>query len=99
PAVDDPMVTLDEPKSPEPDVISPSEPIATAELTPKSDPPRDTPQPQVVKSSPGFVPLVLGGVVAAGIGFGLARYVVPDGWPLPNTSPLQSQVTQQAADL
>lgn len=99
PAVDEPMVTLDEPKSQEPEVIGPTEPTTTPEPAPKFDPPRDTPQPQVVKSSPGFVPLVLGGVVAAGIGFGLARYVVPDGWPLPNTSPLQSQVTQQAADI
>ena len=30
----------------------------------------------------GVLPLVLGGVLAAVIGFGLSHYVVPDGWPI-----------------
>ncbi len=33
----------------------------------------------------GMFPLILGGVVAAGLGFALARYGVPDGWPTPET--------------
>jgi hypothetical protein len=45
-----------------------------------------------VKSGPGFVPLVLGGVIAAGIGFGLAQVV-------PSVSPLQTQLAQQAEDI
>jgi hypothetical protein len=44
------------------------------------------------------VPLVLGGVIAAGLGFALAR-VAPEGWPIPGASPLQTQLTQQAADI
>ncbi|WP_022703365.1 COG4223 family protein [Pseudorhodobacter ferrugineus] len=55
--------------------------------------------PAVIKSGPGFLPLVLGGVIAAGIGFGLARYVVPEGWPLPGKSPLQTQLTQHADEI
>lgn len=31
--------------------------------------------------------LVLGGVIAAGIGFYAARYVVPEGWPFPGVTP------------
>lgn len=65
----------------------------------ESVPPSPTAPPAVIKSGPGFVPLVLGGVVAAGIGFGLARYVVPEGWPVPNASPLQTQLTQQADEI
>ncbi|PWE28865.1 hypothetical protein DDZ14_18305 [Maritimibacter sp. 55A14] len=30
----------------------------------------------------GFFALLLGGVAAAAIGFGMARYVLPEGWPL-----------------
>ncbi|QCO55850.1 hypothetical protein EOK75_08905 [Pseudorhodobacter turbinis] len=57
------------------------------------------PPPPVVKSGPGFVPLVLGGVVAAGIGFGLAQYIKPEGWPFPGTSTMQADYEQQAKDI
>lgn len=76
-------------------------------LDKKLDQPKTPPAPEraadpasvTVKSGPGFVPLVLGGVVAAGIGFGLARYVVPEGWPTPGTSPLQVQLSEQAKEI
>jgi hypothetical protein len=35
---------------------------------------------QVVRRSNGFVPLVLGGVIAAACGFGAALVALPDGW-------------------
>lgn len=88
-------VLLNEPEpEPEPETAEPRvpeirdpEPVATATT------------PTIVKSGPGFFPLVLGGVVAAGLGFGLARYVVPEGWPVPGSTPLQTQLTQQADDI
>jgi len=46
------------------------------EATPEASP-APAPKPRSV-----FVPMLLGGVVAAGIGFGLAKYGVPDGWPI-----------------
>ncbi|MEJ2001191.1 MAG: hypothetical protein P8X77_07310, partial [Maritimibacter sp.] len=36
-----------------------------------------------------FIGFLLGGVAAAAIGFGAARYVVPDGWPFPGTTPVE----------
>ncbi len=46
--------------------------------------PQPVPQPvsqSVQRRWRGFVPVVLGGVVAAGLGYGVAQ-VVPDGWPV-----------------
>ncbi len=68
--------------------------------TPEKPMPRTSPQaPVTVRSGPGFVPLVLGGIVAAGLGFGLARYVVPEGWPVPGMSALETQLAEQAKDI
>lgn len=53
--------------------------------------PATTPAPVIVKRG-GFVPLVLGGVIAAVVGFGAARYVVPDGWPFPGVTPDEDPV-------
>ena len=39
------------------------------------------PAPVVIRKG-GFFPLLLGGVVAAAVGFGLARFGVPEGWPI-----------------
>ncbi len=86
-----------EPSAPESDL--PERAPMPEQEAPKAEPVAQSAAPTVVKSSPGFVPLVLGGVVAAGLGFALARYVVPEGWPLPGASPLQSQITGQAADI
>lgn len=38
-------------------------------------------QPTVVERRGGFVPTVLGGLVAAVLGFGLSQYLGPNGWP------------------
>lgn len=45
-----------------------------------------------------FLPLVFGGVLAAGAGFGLARFV-PNGWPLQSTAALESALTTQSERL
>lgn len=37
------------------------------------------PEDPVVEQKPGFVPLVLGGVVAAGLGFGASQFIFPEG--------------------
>lgn len=50
----------------------------------------------------GFFGVVLGGVVAAVVGFAAARYVVPEGWPFPGVTPepdpLALAVEAQAAE-
>lgn len=110
-SAEDKVITLDEPVSAEAETV---EPDVTAEDATSLDEPapeqRATPEetiapnaitaaPKVVKAGPGFVPLMLGGVVAAGLGFALARHGVPEGWPVPGASPLQAQLTQQAEEI
>ncbi|WP_435165198.1 COG4223 family protein [Falsirhodobacter sp. 1013] len=45
-----------------------------------------------------FLPLLLGGALAALLGFGLAR-VVPNGWPVQDIAPLQSELQRQAQEI
>lgn len=52
------------------DVVAPSDAVAD-------------PAPVTSSRKGGFLPLFLGGVAAAALGFGLARYAVPEGWPTP----------------
>ena len=59
-----------------------------------SEPIRATPAP--VRRAGWFGP-VLGGVIAAGAGFGLAQYV-PGGWPIQDTSALQAALTAQQVE-
>jgi len=69
-------------------------PVALAEperpAEPKSDP---VPAP-VPGRKGGWLGPILGGVIAAGAGYGLAQYV-PNGWPLQDTSALQAALTAQ----
>ncbi len=54
------------------------------------------------KSGGGFFATVLGGIVAAAIGFGMARYVLPEGWPFGgggNDAELTAALTAQDAKL
>ncbi|WP_071674483.1 COG4223 family protein [Nioella nitratireducens] len=53
-------------------------------------------EPQVVRRSPGFVPLLLGGVVAAGLGYGAAYmgYLPTNG----QSDPTEALASLQAAD-
>lgn len=68
--------------------------VATSEVAAAPEPPKATPP----KRRGGFFAPVLGGVIAAGAGYGLAQYV-PDGWPIADTSALQSTIDAQAAEL
>jgi hypothetical protein len=94
-AQDVPMPDREDSRRPEPAVFE--------EMAPIPDPaPDPAPQPEPVRSEPppprraSPVPLVLGGVVAAGIGFALAQ-VVPGGWPLAGIDTLHSRVAAQEA--
>lgn len=68
----------------------------------KEEPKVEVPPPAAAKPAPRRSPLwpVLGGVVAAGLGFGLAQ-VVPQGWPLqaPATDPGLTEAMAQVATL
>ena len=43
----------------------------------------------------GVIALLAGGAIAAVLGFGAARFAVPDGWPLAATGPLEARLTAQ----
>ncbi|MDP4034374.1 MAG: hypothetical protein Q8P60_16285 [Pseudorhodobacter sp.] len=58
-----------------------------------------SPPPQRPRRSGAAVGFVAGGVIAAALGFGLARFAVPDGWPLAATAPLQARLAEQAEQL
>jgi len=62
-------------------------PVVTAELPKPAEPARRL----------GWVAPLLGGVIAAGLGYGLAQYV-PGGWPIQDTSALQAALTAQQAE-
>ncbi|HMO08602.1 MAG TPA: hypothetical protein PKD10_13285 [Paracoccaceae bacterium] len=66
-------------------------------LPPEADPARPPPPVAEARRGAGPIPLVLGGVVAAGLGFGLAQ-VVPQGWPLAGIETLQTRVAAQEAE-
>lgn len=79
-----------------------AEDIADAELVSDAlaDRPAETAPPAPVRRRGGgaFLGTVLGGILAAGAGFGLAR-MVPDGWPVQGTSALESQIKAQEDSL
>jgi hypothetical protein len=76
--------------------------IADAELVSDAlaDRPAETVPPAPVRRRGGgaFLGLVLGGIVASGAGFGLAR-MVPGGWPMQGTSALEAQIKAQEDSL
>ena len=51
---------------------------------------------QAAKPRSGFFPMVLGGVVAAGLGFVTAQVLKPEGWPFPGQADLAAKVDEQA---
>ncbi len=51
------------------------------------DAPQSQPAPARRRGLPVLAGLVLGGALAAALGFAAARYVVPDGWPFPGVTP------------
>ncbi|WP_132463439.1 mitofilin family membrane protein [Rhodovulum marinum] len=53
---------------------------------PESQPdakPTPAPAPAAQKRGGGFLAPLIGGVLAAGVGYGAAQYVKPEGWPFP----------------
>lgn len=80
------------------EAVQTDEPAAEADSSASSTQMTATPQ-QVVVRKGGFVPMVLGGIVAAGIGFGLAHSGLLEGVPLPVGGAVQEtmvDMTQQA---
>ncbi|MBA84170.1 COG4223 family protein [Thalassobius sp. S69A] len=65
----------------EPPVDAPAEEINLEEPAEPTEAPAQEPVSPTEVKKVGFVPLVLGGIVAAGIGFGASKFVFPDGWP------------------
>lgn len=76
-AADASAETESEPASEPESEVEPAAEYANDPLIPVAPP-----EPVVVKKG-GFVPMLLGGIAAAVIGFGVARYVLPEGWPWP----------------
>ena len=79
---------------PESEALTPPEPEEprVASAVPPAPPPPAAP------ARGGAIPLFLGGVAAAALGFVIARYVVPEGWPTPDaasTAGLSETVEEQ----
>lgn len=79
-----------------------AEDITDAELVSEAlaEPPAETASPAPARRRGGgaFLGTVLGGILAAGAGFGLAR-MVPGGWPIQDSSALEAQIKTQADSL
>lgn len=65
-------------------------------LPPSGAPPSKT---QTIRRSTGFFGMLVGGFIAAALGFGLARYVAPDGWPLASNEQLKTELAGQTGQL
>lgn len=89
-ATDQPAATAeDKAVLPETDKVEPHAAISDDEVVlaaqaPQERPAADPPDPAPVGPAPrrrgGFLPLMLGGIVAAGVGAGAVLYVLPSGW-------------------
>lgn len=79
-----------------------AEDITDAELVSEAlaEPPAEAASPAPARRRGGgaFLGTVLGGILAAGAGFGLAR-MVPGGWPIQDSSALEAQIKTQADSL
>jgi hypothetical protein len=85
------------PKEGPPEAAADQDEATEVEPPPILEPAREIEALPPAPSGSRFFPLVLGGIVAAGIGFGLARFVVPEGWPMGNTAPIRVQMGENAA--
>ena len=69
-------------------ILSPeTDEIETVDDEIAQDIPSDPTKPARKAGLSVLLGIVLGGVIAAGIGFYAARYIVPEGWPLPGVAP------------
>ncbi len=74
--------------------------VPTDSIPPFTSPaPDQTPEKIIerVERRGGFIPMLLGGVAAAGIGFGMARYVLPDDFPFPKPGQTDLAATLDSA--
>ncbi|MFN3972828.1 MAG: COG4223 family protein [Gemmobacter sp.] len=95
-----PVVVPAEETAPHPGVwvqSAPHDAPQAPEAETREAPPLPPPPPPAPRRASPILP-VLGGIVAAAIGFGLAQ-VVPQGWPLAGIDGLQTRVTTQEATL
>lgn len=97
----DPVPDTNEPQAPDADIPDDSQAADTAEQdtrdtpddTPRTPPPPAAQPEKVVIRKGGFIPMLLGGVAAAAIGFGLAYSGALQGLPLPGLTGAQDDVT------
>jgi len=89
-------------ETPEPDVVLEEEIVdEIAELETPAE--ASAPEPEIIRETivekkGGFVPLVLGGIVAAGIGVGSAGYIFPNGLPFgPKPADYTSAIEEQSS--
>lgn len=78
----------------EPRAIELEEPQAIEPIEPHLEDPIVSPRPMPPQKKSGWLGLALGGVIAAGAGYGVAQYV-PKGWPIQDTSQLQAALDAQ----
>ena len=81
--------SLDVPESAEAALV---EMVSDAPVEPVAEPAPVQP----AKPRSGFFPMMLGGVVAAGLGFVTAQVLKPEGWPFPGQGDLSAKVDEQA---
>lgn len=73
--------------------------VSEAEVVPGAAPVTPAPTAARPRRVAGLLGLLAGGAIAAGLGFGVARFAVPEGWPLAATGPLEARLAEQAATL
>ncbi len=77
------------------EVTEPVDPVITRAEFPS----HPEPVSSASRGGAGAVSLLLGGALAAGIGFVAARYAVPDGWPFPGQGELSQRLSQQEGQI
>ncbi|QUS36452.1 COG4223 family protein [Falsirhodobacter algicola] len=78
-----------------PEADRPDEPPT---LTKAPEPAAAAPAPAPARRRAIFVPLVAGGLIAAALGFALAKWT-PEGWPMQDNAPLQAEIQRQAQEI
>ncbi len=77
-------------------------PATEAQPVPPQETPEEPPKPaDKDTASQGrsvLLPLILGGIIAAVIGFGAAR-MIPGGWPVQDLTPLREEIQRQAQEI
>ena len=81
----------------------PDEPTAPDRAERDETQPQPRPEPRAPRRKGGFLPTVLGGAIAAGLGFGAATYVLPRFWtpekPAAEIAALRDEMTAQSTRL